>query len=390
MKLLHNNRRGRPRKSAQPSDFIRRTLRLEIEEGRLLPQDRLPTRLALMRRFGVTSNTVNAVLQDLKRDGFVTVLGRGTFVAERPPHLSRYAVVFRGHPRGPVPQNWSNYWTLIEQEARKIGLQRDLDVVSYYDITRHTDEPDYQRLVRDAAAGRLAGIFSIYPLGSDFSYDFTMFKGPMVAVTESAPAHTYALDNDRWGLIVKAVRRFAARGRRRVAWIGETQHEGLRTRLGTLLVNGRPASALFPDDIAVTLNATSQETAEPLVRLLLRQTPAYRPDGLLIMDDHLVGHAMRGLAGTGVRIPEDLDIVSHCNYPAVPSSPVPIRWLGFDATDLVVRAFNIIREGRVPQAREIGRKAYEAGATHLLPALWEDEWKGRAAVVTAEPAVARG
>lgn len=334
-----------------------------------------------MAQFGVTSNTINAVLQDLKRDGFVSVAGRGTYVAERPPHLCRYAVVFRGHPRGPVPQEWSNYWTLIEEEAHRIGAQRHLDVVSYYGITRHVDEPDYQRLAGDAAAGRLAGIFSVYPLGSDFSYDFKMFKGPMVAVTESAPAHTYALDNDRWSLVEKAARYFAERGRRRVAWIGETQHESLRAQLRTLRIDGRPAAGLFPDDIAITLNASSRETADPIVRLLLRQISAYRPDGLLIMDDHLVAHALRGLAGSRVRVPDELDIVSHCNYPAVPAGPVSIRWLGFDATELVSRAFNIIHEGRAASGGETGMKAHEAGSPHLLPALWEEEWRSKASAV---------
>jgi DNA-binding LacI/PurR family transcriptional regulator len=287
-----------------------------------------------------------------------------------------------------VPQDWSNYWTLIEKEARNLARKRGLEVVSFYGVTRHVDEPDYQRLVRDAAEGRLAGIFSVYPLGSDFSYDFRSFNGPMVAVSESAPPHTYALDNDRWGLVEKAARFFAQKGHRRVAWIGEQQHMELRQRLGGLSLGGQAASSLFPDDLAIALNASSRETAEPLVRLLLRQTPEHRPDGLLIMDDHLTAPALRGLAGSGARVSEDVDVVSHCNYPAIPDSDVRVRWLGFDAADLVMRAFDMIREGRALQRGETGRKALEAGPPHLLPALWEEEWKAKAATEAAARAVA--
>jgi DNA-binding LacI/PurR family transcriptional regulator len=328
---------------------------------------------------------MNVVLRLLKRDGFIRVAGcNGTFVSDCPPHLCRYGIVFRGNPKGSVPQNWSNYWTLIEQEARSVATQRNLEVVSYYGITRHIDEPDYQRLVQDAAEGRLAGIFSVYPMGNDFSYNFPFFKGPKAAVSESAPANAFVLDNDRWGLVEKAARYFAARGRRRVAWIGEGQHEGLRALLRELRINGRSAAELFPDDIAVTLNASSRETADPIVRLLLRQAAAYRPDGLLVMDDHLIAPALRGLTESGVRIPDDLDVISHCNYPAVPASPLPIRWLGFDATDLVSRMFDFMHEGRSKKRGETGKAARDAGAPHMLSALWEEEWKAKKTQARAE------
>jgi DNA-binding LacI/PurR family transcriptional regulator len=188
----------------------------------------------------------------------------------------------------------------------------------------------------------------------------------MVALSEARPAHTVTLDNDRWGLVKKAVRHFVARGRRRVAWIGETQHEGLRKRLRSLRVNGGLASDLFPEDLAVALNASSRVTAMPIVRLLMRQERRFRPDAMLILDDHLVEHAGRGLAEAGARIPADVDAVAHCNYPALPPSPVPLRWLGFDAADLVARAFDIIGSQRNGGSRQVGT---------LIPPLWEEEWK---------------
>jgi DNA-binding LacI/PurR family transcriptional regulator len=324
----------------------------------------------MMRRFGVTSNTMNAVLRRLKGDGFVRAAGRdGTFVVDRPPHLCRIGLVFRGHPGGPVPQDWSNYWTLIEQEARRLGARRGLDVVSYYGVTSHADEPDYQRLIADARAGRLAGLLVIYPLGSDFSYDFADFRGPIVALSESHPAHALTLDNDRWSLVGKAARHFAETGRRRVAWIGETQHEPLRKRLTSLRVNGGTAADLFPDDVAVALNASSRVTAAPIVRLLMRQERRFRPDAMLILDDHLVEHAVRGLAEAGARVPRDVEVVAHCNYPSLPHTPMPLRWLGFDAADLVTRAFDTIAAGR---------QANSATALKLLPPLWEEEWRSMA------------
>lgn len=365
--VRQHNGRGRPRKSDEPGVRILRTLRREIVLGGHSPGARLATRVALMRRFGVTSNTVNSALQRLKVQGFIRPAGRhGTFVSDRPPHICRYGLLFRGHPSGAVPQEWSNYWTLIEQEARRLAARRRLDVVSYYGITRHVDEPDYQRLLEDIKADRLAGLFCVYPLGSDFSYDLPKLKCPVVALSESHPVHAVTFDNDRWSLVEKAARYLAARGRRRVAWIGENQHEMLRARLKFLRINGGTAAELFPDDLAVYLNVSSRATAAQLVRLLMRQERHSRPDAILLLDDHLVEYAGRGLVEAGAKVPAEVDVVAHCNYPAPPASPIPTRWLGFDAADLVLRAFDAIRDRRFGKADQ---------APSLLPALWEEEWR---------------
>ena len=89
-----------------------------------------------------------------------------------------------------------------------------------------------------------------------------------------------------------------------------------------------------------------------------------RPDGLVIHDDHLVEHAASGLLSSGVRIPEDLDVVAHANFPLISSPPLPIRRLGFDCVDLLrrcVAAIGSLRRGETPAMEQ------------HLPALFEDE-----------------
>ena len=83
---------GRP---AQKRREVLAALREGIVSGELPPGARLPTRRTLEQRFGVSCATVQQVLNELRRLGFIDTCGRrGTFVAEAPPHLSQFAIAF--------------------------------------------------------------------------------------------------------------------------------------------------------------------------------------------------------------------------------------------------------------------------------------------------------
>ena len=51
---------------------------------------------------------------------------------------------------------------------------------------------------------------------------------------------------------------------------------------------------------------------------------------ILIADDNLIEPATAGLVAPGVRVPEDLDIVGHCNFPWPAPSHLPITRVGYD------------------------------------------------------------
>src|SRR5690606_4094495 len=71
------------------------SLRTEIITGALEPGMRVPPRRELAERLSVSLLTVQQAVDRRARDGFVEARGRsGTFVAERPPHLMNYAIVF--------------------------------------------------------------------------------------------------------------------------------------------------------------------------------------------------------------------------------------------------------------------------------------------------------
>jgi GntR family transcriptional regulator len=73
---------------------IQRVLRSKIESGEWIPEDRVPTEMALVDRFHVSRATIREALGALTRDGLIVRhRGRGTFVAPTPPARARPGMV---------------------------------------------------------------------------------------------------------------------------------------------------------------------------------------------------------------------------------------------------------------------------------------------------------
>jgi DNA-binding LacI/PurR family transcriptional regulator len=72
-----------------------------------------------------------------------------------------------------------------------------------------------------------------------------------------------------------------------------------------------------------------------IVQLLMHLPRAERPDALLVNDDNLVPATTAGLAESGVRVPEEIDVVAHCNFPWATAGQVPIRRVGFDVRSIL-------------------------------------------------------
>jgi DNA-binding LacI/PurR family transcriptional regulator len=103
------------------------------------------------------------------------------------------------------------------------------------------------------------------------------------------------------------------------------------------------------------VNISTPETAGNLTHLLMSH-PDYRPDGLFIADDNLVESVAAGLVTAGVRVPAELKVLAHCNFPAAAGSVLPFVRLGYDAHAVLSAAIEMIaraRAGAAPGIAEI-------------------------------------
>src|SRR5688572_1215587 len=105
-------------------------LRTQIVSGRLGPGSRLPTREQLGSRFRASTHTVQRAMDDLLREGFIRSQGTlGTFVAEHPPHLCEYALVFPFRPN--TRRFWSRFFATLQQVALAMQDER-CRITCYY------------------------------------------------------------------------------------------------------------------------------------------------------------------------------------------------------------------------------------------------------------------
>lgn len=352
--------------SISKEGLITKELRDQILSGQLSPGSRLPTRADLEKQYGAATLTVHRAVSRLMRDGFLVARGRlGTFVSQRSPHLHHYGLVMSFDPTYPLTEERLKFQLFLHREAvacRKKGLR---NISTYHDVNGHIDSEDYHRLLDHVRAHRLAGLIfdACTFLETPPLADLLEVPGlPCVAVGGGfrSPAEnrqhpnltTIHLGNDR--LIDRALDYLRARGRQRVALIDYGYQADIIQyfveAVGERGMTTRPYWIQGPA-------APSSPLTRNCARLLMELEPAKRPDALLIRDDSLVEHATTGLVDAGVRVPQELEVVAHCNYPHVTPSVVRAKRIGYDVREVLQACLDVIDRRRrgesVPPVVEI-------------------------------------
>jgi DNA-binding LacI/PurR family transcriptional regulator len=352
--------RGRPpEKREQVVSHVRRL----IVEGRLKPGDRVPGQVGLKNRFGATATTVEQAMGRLQLQGFVEMQRRrGTFVAPHPPHVSQYALAFPwGESHAP-----SQFYKAIRKEAEK--LQRPERRLSpYFNLDGVADSQDYRALAAQITDHCLAGLIFAYHPHHLIGWPILETKGlPRVAIISSPNFPGIpAVGTDGDDFLDKALDCVVARGRRRVAAITLAHNAGGQDEFA-----GRFAAAVSARGLVSHpwwVQGASFETprwAGNAAQVLMSAAPKERPDALLIMDDNLVEHATAGLAAYGVRVPSDVEVIAHTNFPWPTPSAMPVTRLGFDIGKLVAICLERIDQQRCGEATP---------ELTLIPALFEEE-----------------
>jgi len=325
---------------------IAEALRERILAGRYPVGGRLPTRKEIADEFAASGITIQRAFEELLRDGFVVSRGcAGTFVAESPPHTSRFGVIFPSprprHPSTPASR-WSTFYAEIVNAATEIEQQEGGRFSFYYGFYQGTGSEDYPRLVADVEAGRLAGLIIVHAtIGLAGAPVMSHRHCPPIVMTgESLVPGATAVNYDYGVFIDAALDHFAAAGRRGVAAIalwggGHVVHwDHLRSACEQRGLENPP----YWNQV---VGPESFEAANHVAQLLMHGDE--RPDALLIADDHLVEHATAGLAACGVRGANDLDVVAWSNLPYTPTAHVPVRFIGPDIRDFVRTCVDLLR-----------------------------------------------
>ena len=312
-------------------------LRRRIASRELRPGSRLPTYERLELDCGASRMTLQRAVARLKRDGFVTSVERtGLFVSDFPPCFSRYGILIPSHER------FSRFWRCFIEAANamaELSPARSFSVFRNLDDTHHSSE-EWRRMREEVRDCRLAGIISLFGL-EGFCSDMDFFRSLSIPLVTAGfyDGFSAGISFDYPMFVEKAMAHFKAKGRRKVAVIskGQTQSPILDGMDAFLATHG-----WFHSPFHWRMPIDNPAVANHITQLLLSLPAKERPDALLIADDHLIEYAAKGIVACGVRVPQDLEVIAHCNWREVVPCPLAIRYLGYDTNSVLLAALNTI------------------------------------------------
>ncbi|MFA6292012.1 MAG: GntR family transcriptional regulator [Victivallales bacterium] len=333
---------------------INSRLRRDILDGILPPGSRLPTKIELQKQYRTTSATVQSALHKMKADGFTRSEGkRGTFVADYPPCLSNYAIVYPSHFDAVHPE--VSFWRVLVNLARSNKYAPARRFTIYTDLNGHTDEPDYIRLYEDLRAQRLAGIIfassphliAKTPLFEDIMSQKDL---PKVAfMSESSFRGLPAVSTDHGDSLGMALNHMKNCGVRRLSVLTTFSVENKFGEFpfeSTLYAEAEKRRIqLLPHNVQV-MHALLYPRARQLARLMTCGRKGERPDAMLILDDSLVEYATMGIAESGLEVPGDLTVVAYCNFPEPPKTGVPVTFFGLDVKEVLDKLLEVMDRQR--------------------------------------------
>lgn len=348
--------------SRTPSQEIVRAIRKRIVAGEFPPGAQLPTWDVLGDEYDVARNTLVRVIAQLKQQRFIySSSTRGMFVVDKPPHLHDYALLFHGHPGR---DQWSLFWSVLTECAAELETLRDCRIHVKYGVRDEHDNEPRRRLLEELAADQYAGLIIVGQPERIAPEVLDMPDLPKVVILgKSEQVVLPQVDIDRESFVSKSIRWLKARGRKRVAVISACGH-----RVHDLLAAAVRAEG-FEHHPQWSLTAPVEHPAavEPIVRLLLWGAQPQLPDALIVSNDNLASPALAAVLAMGKRVPQDLEILTHCNWPTRQGHVVPAARLGYDVRDVVRRSVEIIDAWRAGQ---------EFSRVVRTPALFEDEVAG--------------
>jgi GntR family transcriptional regulator, arabinose operon transcriptional repressor len=327
-------------------------LRSQIVDGVLTPGTRLPTQVQLVEQFQVSGVTIQRALDRLVREGFICTRGRhGTFVTGNPPHLCNYGLVFVDQPGR--EEHRSRYHEMLESQAFRLQREGDRRVTVFDGISGREDEESSRQLLADVRAHRMAGLMLVDPdslEGTAIVEEPGIARVAIMSRKVDLPGCPIVYP-DIAGMIDLGLDTLVAQGCKRVAVLVTVP---LYSDSGDYLRAASQRRPIKVEERWIQIAAHEMPDAvRNMVLLLMHPGNDERPDGIFVVDDNLAESTSRGLVDTGVRVPQDVKVVAHCNFPWSTPAVLPVQRVGFDTQEILDTALSIVdmqRQEQTPPA----------------------------------------
>ncbi|MFA5206338.1 MAG: GntR family transcriptional regulator [Lentisphaeria bacterium] len=354
-------------------------LRRRIVTGEYAPGAQIPLRQSLLKTYGASMCTVQRAVNHLLEEGFLEGHGsKGMFVPACPPHRFQIGITF------PVVKSdrnvpWDSHWQALEQAAAAFhAADPRYTFKIYYGMGINQDEETKRQLLDDLHGDRLAGLLVL-----EYARIFNLLrqelpKIPVVIFVEAEAAtpakpRPVEISHDYVQMFSMAVDHLRSRGRKRIAVVTNTE---LPTdRLPKFRKILREAGVVTRPEWmqGVCLCQESIPWTANVVKGLFSPNLKDKPDSLIILNENLTATATRALAELDLIPGQDIDVVSHSNFPTAGTPLKGVSRVGFDAHEGLATAIRLISRARQGQPVP-GRST--------LGAVWEQQTRKGGVVKT--------
>jgi DNA-binding LacI/PurR family transcriptional regulator len=303
-----------------------------ITSGTLKGDDRLPSTQELIEILGVSRLTVQRSLTRLSERGLVRrIPRRGTFVS---PGLASSTI---GLLSGDDPISIrSPFYSLLMTSFHKLGSNYSVNFNNYIFMERHDAARNCMHLEEDIKAGRLKSLIII---STTLEMDQWLENHCTIPWIRTCETNVQSR-------VFEGVKRLCEAGYRRIAVLSlfsdvdayvpdrEKEKEAM---LDAHRACGGPGRA--PE---LVVCGQSEADGYNYVKETFAAGQADRPDALLVNHDVLTRGVLMATLEMGLKIPDDLGIVTHMNKGADILSPVPLDAMVVDPETIARKTLEFI------------------------------------------------
>ena len=313
-----------------------------IYSGKLAPGTHVPATLELARQFGVGRNAVQQALSILSERGLVERYSkRGTFVSQR-VNSRTIGVLF---PNSIAISQQLHFSRLFCNEIIRQAREKNWNIATYYPIDMDSCRQYVSELLKDINSGKLKGILS---------HDNTPEMRKLLAEEATIPyVISGAFETEKRitdSMEFKGISYLLKLGHRNIAVISHSDAGSpSKYDLECLKKAYSEQNLPFTAKCFYEICSTEREGARVVDRII--RTSRKLPDALLVLNDEACRGVIFGLMLKGIRIPDDIAILSHSNRGYDILSPVPLTRIEVDPSKYAMNALEHIwakLEGRSP------------------------------------------
>lgn len=317
-------------------------LQREIQSGRLLPGDRLPSEAELERSFGASRITVGRAVRDLQLAGLVERrAGSGSYVKARSvsdalsfglliPDLGETEIfepICQGMMASPHARRHALLWGSLTSAAAS-KEERGWQLCRQY-IDRRVSGVFFAPL--ELTAGKDAVNRKIAQALDDAGIPVVLLDRTVVPYPERGVHDLVGIDNRRAGY--RITEHLLRLGSRRVAFVGI---ENAAATVEAREAGYREAVSAWHSAIEPELVQRLDPTSVPDVRRVMEST---HPDAIVCANDWTAARLMHTILGLGYSVPDDVRLVGIDDMDYASLLPIPLTTLRQPTREIGAAAF---------------------------------------------------